>query len=42
MIEEIVNPEYAVEFFKATGKILENVSVNEYLDSDLPEVDKKK
>ena len=41
MIEEIVNPEYAVEFFKATGKILENVSVNEYLDSDLPEVDKK-
>ena len=41
MIEEIVNPEFAVEFFQATGKILENVSVDEYLDSDLPDVDKE-
>lgn len=40
MIEEIVNTEYAVEFFQATGKILENVSADDYLDSDLPEVDK--
>lgn len=41
MIEEIVNTEYAVEFFRATGKILENVSADDYLDSDLPEVDKE-
>lgn len=41
MIEEIVNPEFAVDFFKATGKILENVSVDEYLNSDLSETDKK-
>lgn len=40
LIEEIVNTEYAVDFFKTTGKILENVKVEEYLDSDLPEVDK--
>ena len=41
MIEEIINPEYAVDFFQATGKILENVTADEYLDSDLPEVDKE-
>ena len=41
MIEEIVNPEFAVDFFKATGKILENVSVDEYLNSDLSDTDKK-
>jgi arabinogalactan oligomer/maltooligosaccharide transport system substrate-binding protein len=41
MIEEIVNPEFAVDFFKATGKILENVSVDQYMDSDLSETDKK-
>lgn len=41
MIEEIVNPDYAVEFFKATGKILENVSVDDYLNSNLPDVDKE-
>lgn len=39
-IEEVVNPKYAVDFFKATGKILENVKVSEYLDSNLPETDK--
>jgi arabinogalactan oligomer/maltooligosaccharide transport system substrate-binding protein len=39
-IEEVVNPEYAVEFFKATGKILENVSLSVYEDSDLSETDK--
>lgn len=39
-IEEIVNPAYAVEFFEATGKILENVSVNEYLNSSLSDSDK--
>ncbi|MDR7870368.1 MAG: ABC transporter substrate-binding protein [Tissierellaceae bacterium] len=40
MIEEIVNPEYAVDFFKATGKILENVTAQDYLNSNLPDVDK--
>lgn len=40
-IEEVVNPEFAVDFFKATGKILENVSVEEYLNSDLSDTDKK-
>lgn len=40
LIEEVVNPEYAVEFFKATGKILENVPISDYEDSDLSETDK--
>ncbi|RBP46698.1 carbohydrate ABC transporter substrate-binding protein, CUT1 family (TC 3.A.1.1.-) [Garciella nitratireducens DSM 15102] len=40
-IEEVVNPKYAVEFFKATGKILENVPVSIYENSDLSETDKK-
>ncbi len=39
-IEEVVNPKYAVEFFKATGKILENVPLSDYEDSDLSETDK--
>lgn len=39
-IEEVVNPEYAVDFFSATGKILENVKVAEYTKSSLSEVDK--
>ncbi len=39
-IEEVVNPEYAVEFFKATGKILENVPLSDYEDSDLSQTDK--
>ncbi len=41
MIEEIVNVDYAVDFFKATGKILENVDAATYADSDLSEIDKK-
>lgn len=41
MIEEIVNTEHAVEFFQATGKILENVSIDDYLNSDLPDADKE-
>lgn len=41
MIEEIVNPEFAVEFFEATGKILENVTPDVYASSDLSDVDKK-
>ena len=39
-IEEVVNPEYAVDFFEATGKILENVKVDEYLNSGLSDTDK--
>ena len=40
-IEEVLNPEYAIDFFKATGKIMENVKVEEYMNSDLSDVDKK-
>jgi len=41
MIEEIVNTDYAVDFFKSTGKILENVDADTYANSDLSETDKK-
>lgn len=41
LIKEIVNPDYAVDFFKSTGKILENVEAKTYLESDLPDMDKK-
>ena len=41
LIKEIVNPEYAVDLFKATGKILENVTAEAYAESDLSDVDKK-
>lgn len=41
MIAEIVNPEFAVELFKATGKILENVEAEVYTEAeDLEDVDK--
>lgn len=40
-IEELVNTDYAVDFFKATGKILENVDASVYLDSDLIDVEKE-
>lgn len=39
-IEEVVNTEYAVDFFKATGKILENVDPSVYASSDLSDADK--
>lgn len=41
VIKEIVNPEYAVDLFKATGKILENVQPDVYAGSDLSDTDKK-
>lgn len=41
MIKEIVNPEYAIDLFKSTGKILENVSPEDYQNSDLNDLDKK-
>ncbi len=40
MIEEIMNPEFAVDFFKATGKIMENVDPAVYEASDMSDVDK--
>ena len=40
MIAEIVNPDFAVDLFKATGKILENVTADAHAASDLDEVDK--
>lgn len=41
LIKEIVNPEFAVDFYKATGKILENVKAETYNASDLPDLDKE-
>lgn len=41
LIMELVNPENAIEFYKATGKILENVKVDVYENSDLDELSKK-
>lgn len=40
MIEEIVNPDFAIDLFKQTGKILENVSAETYANSDLSDIDK--
>ncbi len=40
LIKELVNPENAVELYKATGKILENVTVDVYENSDLSDLDK--
>ena len=41
LIKEIVNPEFAVDLFEATGKVLENVDTQVYADSDLSDTDKK-
>ncbi len=42
MIEEIMNTDYAVEFFEASGKIMENVDTSVYTDSDdLSDTDKE-
>ena len=40
LIEEIVNPDYAIDFFKASGKIMENVPAETYANSDLSDTDK--
>jgi arabinogalactan oligomer/maltooligosaccharide transport system substrate-binding protein len=40
MIVEIMNTDYAVDLFKATGKIMENVDGSTYADSDLSDTDK--
>lgn len=39
-IAELMNPEFAVDFFKGTGKIMENVPVETYMNSDLKDSDK--
>jgi len=42
MIEEIMNTDYAVEFFEASGKIMENVDASVYTESDeLSDTDKE-
>ncbi len=41
VIAEIVNPKYFVELFKATGKILENVTAETYQNSSLDDIEKK-
>lgn len=40
LIIELLRPENAVEFFKSTGKLMENVKVETYLESDLSDADK--
>ena len=40
MIEEIMNTDFAVDFYKGLGKIMENVDPSVYANSDMPEVDK--
>ncbi|HBT18878.1 MAG TPA: sugar ABC transporter substrate-binding protein [Clostridiaceae bacterium] len=39
-IVELMNTDFAVDFFKGTGKIMENVPADVYLNSDLSEQDK--
>lgn len=39
-IEELVNTDYAVDFFNATGKILENVDPSVYLESEMTDENK--
>lgn len=41
MIKELVNPDNAVELFKATGKILENANADVFKDSDLSDTQKE-
>jgi len=40
LIAELINPAYAVDFFKASGKIMANVKTSAYLDSNLSKADK--
>jgi len=40
MIEELMNTDYAVDFFTATGKIMENVDPSVYANSTLSDSDK--
>jgi len=40
-IEEVVNPDFAVDFFNKTGKIMENVPASVYANSSLSNSDKE-
>lgn len=40
MIEEIMNTDFAVDFYKGLNKIMENVDPSVYADSDLADIDK--
>ncbi len=40
LIAELINPEFAEDLFKATGKILENVPVEDYEKTGLSDADK--
>ena len=40
MIKQIVNPEFAIDLYKSTGKILENVSKETYTESEIDDTDK--
>lgn len=40
MIEEIMNTDFAVDFYKGLGKIMENVDPSVYASSDLADIDK--
>ncbi|MFM1535001.1 sugar ABC transporter substrate-binding protein, partial [Helcococcus ovis] len=40
LITELVNPKNAIELYKSTGKILENVSYKTYEESELNKKDK--
>ncbi len=41
MIKELINPKYATDLFKVSGKVLENVTEDAYLKSDLSDIDKE-
>ncbi|CAM3075428.1 sugar ABC transporter substrate-binding protein [Streptobacillus ratti] len=41
VIAEIMNPMFAADFYKITGKIMPNVSTDEYAKLELEELDKK-
>lgn len=41
MIKELLNPDNAVELFKATGKIIENANADVYKNSDLSDTQKE-
>lgn len=41
LIAEITNPEYAIDLFTETGKVLEHVSAETYANSNLSATDKK-
>ncbi len=41
LIKELLNPKYAKELFEAAGKIMPNVPVEDYMKTDLSDINKK-